>query len=264
MSSILIRAASILRPDGFASTTHGVQPWRNRQGEVQRRLNVSDLAWASVLSSPCPRFGRMDMLSRIGLMAVELLNIDFEHMDPAARETVGVCMTSCYGSLSTDVDFYLTSSPSIFVYTLPSATIGEICIRHRLKGPIHCLMPTGRPGRQAIEEAVSWLDGGEASAGVCVYCDVMSPNAAAAVKSTLDHGGDFWYACALYLERDEGGDTAGGRSLSCDDTGIVTVDRGTAGPVSGGKDALHQRALVDPSNKQMEPTRTAGGSSARR
>src|ERR1035438_8185933 len=81
------------------------------------------------------RFGRLDLASQLALLAVEKLGVNFE---PLRRERIAICLAARAGSLSTDVEFWKGRdalggpSPTLFAYTLPSAAIGEIAIRHRL------------------------------------------------------------------------------------------------------------------------------------
>ena len=130
-----------------------------------------------------PRFGRLDLLSRLGLLAVESLGFDFSSV-PSDR--VGVCLAVRAGSISTDIDYWNGRndpggpSPMLFTYTLPSSGIGEIAIRHRLTGPVLCVV-----GEEAtaLAEAQNWIERGEADVVVCVYCDAITPAAAQAIGS---------------------------------------------------------------------------------
>src|SRR6266576_3886182 len=92
---------------------------------------------------PGARHSRVDLLSRLALLAVEALGIDFSTM-PGDR--IGICLTASAGSLSTDTEYWKGRalaggpSPTLFAYTLPSAAVGEIAIRHRLTGPNLCVV----------------------------------------------------------------------------------------------------------------------------
>ena len=121
-----------------------------------------------------PRFGRLDLASQLALLAVEALEINF---DPLPRERIAVCLGAQAGSLTTDVEFWRGRdavggpSPTLFAYTLPSAAIGEIAIRHRLTGPNLCFVGDGR---EVLPEAVDLLRRGEADGCLCVYVEVLS------------------------------------------------------------------------------------------
>ena len=85
----------------------------------------------------------MDLMSQLALLAVEALGFSFEAWP---RDRVGICMAAAAGSLSTDLDYWNGRnnvggpSPTLFTYTLPSAPIGEIAIRHQLTGPNLCFV----------------------------------------------------------------------------------------------------------------------------
>jgi 3-oxoacyl-(acyl-carrier-protein) synthase len=124
------------------------------------------------------RFGRLDLSSQLALLAVELLGVDFGTF---SRDRIAICFVARAGSLSTDFDFWSGRddvggpSPTLFAYTLPSAAIGEIAIRHRLTGPNLCFVDDDK---MLLPEATDLLRRGEADACVCVYCEVVNVGAA--------------------------------------------------------------------------------------
>jgi 3-oxoacyl-(acyl-carrier-protein) synthase len=124
------------------------------------------------------RFGRLDLSSQLALLAVESLGVDFEKLP---RERIAICLAAKAGSLSTDFDFWQGRysvggpSPTLFAYTLPSAAIGEIAIRHRLTGPNLCFVGDEK---MLLPEAADLIQRGEADSCVCVYCEVVSNGAA--------------------------------------------------------------------------------------
>ncbi|HVM60829.1 MAG TPA: hypothetical protein VMV72_08180 [Verrucomicrobiae bacterium] len=153
----------------------------NRAAHIQfPTAEVPDGAWAARFSTSCPRFGRMDGLSRLALMAVESLGVEFEN-----RDEVGVCLETRYGSLGADRQFLRTLSPSVFSYTLPSTAVGEICIRHKLRGPVLCLLTESGDGRQALEHGQAWLMSGEATSCLCLCADASGDHPAEAAALYL-------------------------------------------------------------------------------
>lgn len=85
-----------------------------------------------------PKFYKMDGLSKLGVLAADvLLNNDFK-IDNYKAEDVGIVLSNANSSLDTDIRYFETTkemaSPALFVYTLPNIVIGEISIKHRLKG----------------------------------------------------------------------------------------------------------------------------------
>ena len=142
------------------------------------------------------RFGRLDLASQLALLAVESLGIDFESQ---RRDRIGICLAARAGSLTTDVEYWNGCggpggpSPTLFAYTLPSAAIGEIAIRHRLTGPNLCLVGVNTG---LLAEAVQLIRGGEAESCLCVSCDVISP-----ALAQMTHLPATARACALFLQR---------------------------------------------------------------
>ena len=125
-----------------------------------------------------PRFGRMDLTSQLALLAVEPL---VAHFDSVPRERVAICLAARAASLSTDTEYWKGRataggpSPTLFTYTLPSASIGEIAIRHRLTGPNLCFVGGGD---ELLAEASDLISRGEADGCVCVFANVVSPGLA--------------------------------------------------------------------------------------
>ena len=81
------------------------------------------------------KFYRMDKLCKLGFLAVEYLLAG----NPACRidESTAIVLSNSSGSLDSDLAHLQNieqPSPAIFVYTLPSTVIGEIAIRHGIKG----------------------------------------------------------------------------------------------------------------------------------
>src|SRR5271170_8055565 len=146
------------------------------------------------------RFSRLDLQSQLALLAVESLGINF---DLLPRERIAICLAASAGSLSTDVEYWKGRdtvggpSPTLFAYTLPSAAIGEIAIRHRLTGPNLCFIGSGS---EVLPEAADLIQHGEADNCVCVYCDVISPAAAIMIQASPAAS-----ACALFLKRGDDG-----------------------------------------------------------
>ncbi len=122
-----------------------------------------------------PRFGRMDLASQLALLAVEPF---VEYFDSVPRERIAICLVARAGSLSTDAEYWKGRdaaggpSPTLFTYTLPSAAIGEIAIRHRLTGPGLCFVGGSD---ELLAEASDLIKRGEADGCVCVFANVISP-----------------------------------------------------------------------------------------
>jgi 3-oxoacyl-(acyl-carrier-protein) synthase len=143
-----------------------------------------------------PRFSRLDLQSQLAVLAVEPLAKYFEGM---ARERIAICLEARAGSLATDFEFWKGRdapggpSPTIFTYTLPSAAIGEIAIRHRLTGPNLCFVGGGGG---LVVEASDLIRSGEADGCLCISCNVVT-KAISELTGLPEAAG----ACALFLRR---------------------------------------------------------------
>lgn len=146
------------------------------------------------------RFGRMDLMSQLALLAVESLKINF---DEFSRERIAICLAARTGSLTTDVAYWEGRktaggfSPTLFTYTLPSAAIGELAIRHRLTGPHLCFVGGSEV---VLPEAVDLLRLGEVDGCVCVFVDVVSADLAQIISVPKAAK-----ACALFLRNGDDG-----------------------------------------------------------
>jgi 3-oxoacyl-(acyl-carrier-protein) synthase len=142
------------------------------------------------------RFGRMDLASQLSLLAVESFA---PHFDAFARDRIGIVLAARTGSLPTDVAYWNARnepgglSPTLFTYTLPSAAIGEIAIRHRLTGPNLCFVGGSEP---VLTEATEMLRSGETDACVAVFTHVVSP--VLTEKISLPEAAR---ACAVFIGR---------------------------------------------------------------
>lgn len=87
------------------------------------------------------KFFKMDEISKLGFLAAEVLLSDIK-LSSYEEEDVAIVLSNSHSTLITDQNHQLTiddydnffPSPSVFVYTLPNIMIGEISIRHKLRG----------------------------------------------------------------------------------------------------------------------------------
>ncbi|MBS1685572.1 MAG: hypothetical protein JSS76_12480 [Bacteroidetes bacterium] len=91
-----------------------------------------------------PKFYKMDPLSRLAVLATEMLLKGRKITQEYKPEDVAVIVTSAHSSLDTDLRYQQSvataPSPSLFVYTLPNVMIGEVCIRQGIKGENTCFV----------------------------------------------------------------------------------------------------------------------------
>jgi hypothetical protein len=111
--------------------------------ETGQELALKDFlkaAWKN-LKVKYPKFYKMDEISKLGMLAAEILLMDEPHK-AFAEEEVGVVLSNAHSTLITDINHWDTvkeddgffPSTAVFVYTLPNIMIGEICIKHKLRG----------------------------------------------------------------------------------------------------------------------------------
>jgi 3-oxoacyl-(acyl-carrier-protein) synthase len=203
MNDFAIHAASYLGPEGFGNDQTGLRDWPSSLKEDLSRGELDGLHWSLLSNSDPSRFLRMDLMCRLGFLAAELLSVNFDTLPDACRERLGVCVESFTGSLDTDIRFAQTPRPSIFAYTLPSTVIGEICIRHRLKGPVLSLISPLTNGANAMTEAAEWLRADNAEMALCLTIEAMSRSTAASISLPENLSPRGWHGAALLLGRKE-------------------------------------------------------------
>jgi hypothetical protein len=86
-----------------------------------------------------PKFHKMDNLCKLGFLGADILLKSSDLDVKSAPYQTGVILSNRSSSLDTDLRYYDMvrkgiASPAVFVYSLPNIVIGEICIRHGIKG----------------------------------------------------------------------------------------------------------------------------------
>ena len=84
------------------------------------------------------KFHKMDSLCKLGFLCAEIL-LEGNPLDKKySNAETGIVLSNANASLDTDLKYVKTistgASPALFVYTLPNIVIGEISIRHNMKG----------------------------------------------------------------------------------------------------------------------------------
>jgi hypothetical protein len=112
---------------------NGTPVFENRDGDLASLL----LSVYQYSGAKYAKFYKMDNLAKLGWLAAEVLLNDYDRKDMQPTD-IGVVLTNASASLDADNRYYNTvqdvASPALFVYTLPNIVIGEICIRHQIKG----------------------------------------------------------------------------------------------------------------------------------
>lgn len=112
-------------------------------GEILLK-NVEEISWARSLYNHVeldyPKFHKMDLMSKIGVIGVELLKSKNEKITAYNDDEVALVFANKNSSANTDMKFQQSyqgkgaPSPSLFVYTLPNILIGEIAIKNKWYG----------------------------------------------------------------------------------------------------------------------------------
>ena len=92
------------------------------------------------------KFFKMDILCKWAWLGAEtlLMNNGISLLEGIDKSKIGLVMMTSHGCLEVDKKYHDSisdiPSPALFVYTLPNIMLGEICIRHGIKGEQACLV----------------------------------------------------------------------------------------------------------------------------
>lgn len=138
-------------------------------------------------------FRRLDVASRVLVLACAAAELD--RLLPAAlRDDTALVVATTLGCLDADRQFAqslgseMLDAP-IFPYTLPSTCLGEVALRHGLRGISICLSVPPDGGDAALAEATRLLATGEAATAVAAVVDVSraDPHRCDATVALLAH-----------------------------------------------------------------------------
>lgn len=129
--------------------------------QAQAPVSATDpVALYHALGCNYPKFFKMDNLCKWAWLAAEALlkkpdgGWRYEGLD---KERIALALATRDGCLEVDHRFLESmqeiASPALFVYTLPNIMLGEICIRHGIKGEQLCLIQD----EFQPEEMLFWL-----------------------------------------------------------------------------------------------------------
>src|ERR1700678_3341737 len=169
-----------------------------RSGKLLFSAPPGELVLAAYRHFDCqyPKFYKMDPLSRLGWIATEILLGPGWDTTIYRPQDIAIVLSNANSSLDTDRRYNETirdiPSPSVFVYTLPNIVIGEISIRHGIKGEsAFFLSPSFDPVLLANYTRLL-LRQGIANAAIVGWVDLL---------------GDDYKAALFLIERSQGPDT---------------------------------------------------------
>jgi len=136
-----------------------------------------------------PKFYKMDHLSKLGFLAGELIFTDPSIRRAYPDDEVAIILYNANSSLDADQQYYQTvsdiASPALFLYTLPNILIGELCIRHGIKGENTFFLEEEFNAKRLKEYVSILLEQEIAKACLCGWVDYLD---------------DTYKACLLWVE----------------------------------------------------------------
>ena len=138
---------------------------------------------ADIFNTPYPNFRRMDEYTRLGLAAIAFALQDAGLAQWTRERNIGIIVSTVYGCLGTDVDYYNTvipnngcsASPALFSYTSPNSFLGEAGIRFGLTGTGFAITVQFRSGLAGLQAALDHLAWGESQKILGGVCDLGCP-----------------------------------------------------------------------------------------
>lgn len=100
------------------------------------------------LNMKYPKFHKMDMLCKLAVLCFEQMHQKQPITEKYAADKIALVICNKHASLDTDWQHQKSisnpeayfPSPAVFVYTLANIMLGEIAIRHKIKGENACLV----------------------------------------------------------------------------------------------------------------------------
>lgn len=123
-------------------------------------------------------FRRLDVASRMLVLAGAAAGLPDVLPNGAAAAT-GIVVETSLGCLDADLRFARSMAAGmcdgpVFAYTLPSTGLGELALRHGLRGPTVCLSTVPEQRGVALREAALLLATGECDLVVAGLVDVLA------------------------------------------------------------------------------------------
>jgi hypothetical protein len=145
-----------------------------RLGEQHQIAPAVLPGWHEVCARPFERFPRLDPLSKLVCILSEWA-LEAQPVSP----DLGLILASRFGCVEADLAYYRTAaktpelaSPQLFPYTLPSAGLAEVAIRHQLHGPSLVLLQDNGL-EAALCQAQRWLENDEAPQCLLLQADAL-------------------------------------------------------------------------------------------
>ena len=174
MSPIGLRTAAVLDGGGLVGSA----------GVDLRQPTTEPPAWRTAFPGAEVDRGyrRLDPLSRAAVLVTAAAGIPTD-LD---RDATAIVLATVYGCLAADRRYAGglargEREPAVFPYTLPSTCLGEVALRHGLRGPSVCVSVAPGGEGEALREARARIAGGEASSALVLWGDALPPPIAAEI-----------------------------------------------------------------------------------
>ena len=166
--------------------------WISAQSMGQGRKNtpfkmdsgeLPSISRKTVFKTPYTRFSRMDEFSKLGVSAIGLALQDAGLDGRISKRRVGIVVTTVYGCLHTDLDYFETvmpengafASPALFSYTLPNSFLGEAASRFGLTGPGYVVSQQGGSDLSSTRAVLEDMDSDDFESALAGICDLGCP-----------------------------------------------------------------------------------------
>lgn len=172
----------------ITGTTYGLMSRGESRTRTDHRSNTGTGGSVDALfRRKVERFGRFDPVSRMTCLACELAlqdaGVDYS---PDARQEIGILGAGFEGSLAANAVYFkdyvesgrILARGNLFVYTLPTAPLGEAAIHFGFQGPLFSLISTVTPLADAMQAATLLVKSGDAPAMLVVQAEAESAVAA--------------------------------------------------------------------------------------
>lgn len=173
-------------PDGVRLNGRAVPLESRGAGQLSELYRIRAMAY--------PKFFKMDLLCKLGVMATELL-VEHEPDRFTPREDRAVLLLSSSGPLCNDRNYQKTivdeayfPSPALFVYTLANIVTGEIAIRNKYEGDTTAYgLESFSPGR-LVEVVTDAFQDRCTSSAICGWVECMDEEHFEALLFLVDQG----------------------------------------------------------------------------
>ncbi|RME80491.1 MAG: hypothetical protein D6785_10320, partial [Planctomycetota bacterium] len=174
--------------------------------------------WKDISGYPMEGFGRMDLLSKYVLGAVELLGLphktDLEKQTLKAKDKEwkekikqgAFFLATTSGCLNVDTDFFTSitdpggARPRLFTYTLPTVGLGEISRHYGFMGINYAFLADSSSPYYAFCQALALLEEGKIPCALVLYSEALTEKSFSFCKGLWEEEKEICFSMAFLLE----------------------------------------------------------------